>query len=135
MAAPLAHDEPMETVSRYLNIVYLAFGLVMVWLGVRTLGLVFGWFGPRFDRILVGDLSLSALAGVALGAGVTIYCWRNVKIYQWVTDVILELSKVTWPEKAETQRSTYVVIVFSILIAIVLAGFDFFWKFTTDLLL
>lgn len=125
----------MESVTRYLNVAYLAFGLMMTWLFARTSAMVFGWAGPRADRLIAGDISLSAVIGVAIGLGVTAWCWRNPKVYKWSTEVAVELSKVTWPEKAETQRSTYVVIVFAIVIALILAGFDFFWKFVTDFIL
>lgn len=125
----------MESVTRYLNVAYLALGLLLAWLFARTSGMVFSWFGPRADRLIAGDLSLSVLIGVVIGLAVTAFCWRNPKVYKWSTEVAVELSKVTWPEKSETQRSTYVVIVFAILIAFVLAGFDFFWKFITDIIL
>ena len=126
-----------ESVSRYLNVVYLASGLLMAWLFSKTSGMMFSWAGPRADRLIsgAGDLRLSALVGVALAIGVTAYCWRSARVYKWVTEVIVELSKVTWPAKDETQRSTRVVIVFSIIVDLILASFDFLWKFATDLIL
>lgn len=125
----------MESVTRYLNVAFLALGLLLAWLFARTSAMVFGWLGPRADRLIAGDLSLSILIGIVIGLGVTAWCWKNPGVYRWSTEVAVELSKVTWPEQPEVQRSTYVVIVFSIIIALILAGFDFFWKFVTDLIL
>jgi preprotein translocase SecE subunit len=84
---------------------------------------------PLRRRPALGDV------GVAAGLALTLYCWRTPKIYNWATEVTTELSAVTWPKKDETQRSTHVVIMFSIAISICLAAFDFFWKFVTDLIL
>ncbi len=125
----------MEDVTRYLNVAYITFGLVMCWLGVKFSDMIFGMFGPRADRILFGDVSTSIAIGVIAGLAITAYCWRKPKIYKWSTEVAVELSKVTWPDREDTQRSTYVVIVFSIAVSIVLAAFDFIWKFTTDAIL
>lgn len=125
----------METVTRQLNIAFLALGLLLAWLFAKTSGMVFSWFGPRADRILAGDLSLSAVVGVGLAIGLTAWLWRNARVYKWATEVAVELSKVTWPEREETQRSTYVVIAFAIMIALVLAVFDFAWKAITDIIL
>jgi preprotein translocase SecE subunit len=125
----------MDTSLRYLNVAYLALGLIFAWLGAKSSELLFAFGGPRADRILFGDVQLSAIVGVAAGLALTLYCWRTPKIYNWATEVTTELSAVTWPKKDETQRSTHVVIMFSIAISICLAAFDFFWKFVTDLIL
>ncbi len=125
----------METVTRQLNVAFLAVGLVLAWLFANVSGLIFGLFGPRADRMIAGDLHLSAFIGVAAGIALTVWMWRNARVYKWATEVAVELSKVTWPERSETQRSTYVVIIFAMVTAVVLAAFDFVWKFTTDLIL
>ncbi len=125
----------MDNSLRYLNVAYLALGLILAWICAKSAELIFALGGPRVDRILFGDVQLSAVVGVVIGIALTAYCWRTPKIYNWATEVTFELSKVTWPAKEETQRSTYVVIMFSIMISICLAAFDFFWKFVTDLIL
>ena len=125
----------MDRSLRYLNVAYLALALIFAWLGAKSAEALFAFGGPRADRILFGDVQLSAVVGIAIGLAATLYCWRTPKIYNWATEVTTELSAVTWPQKEETQRSTHVVIVFSIMISLCLAGFDFFWKFVTDLLL
>ena len=125
----------MDRSLRYLNVAYLALALILAWLGAKSAEALFVFAGPRADRILFGDVHLSAVAGVTIGLAATLYCWRTPKIYNWATEVTTELSAVTWPQKEETQRSTHVVILFSIMISLCLAGFDFFWKFVTDLIL
>ncbi|MSP22518.1 MAG: preprotein translocase subunit SecE [Dehalococcoidia bacterium] len=44
--------------------------------------------------------------------------------WRWTSDIISELRKVTWPARQETTNLTFVVIVVSILVAVVLGGAD-----------
>lgn len=125
----------MESLNRYVNFAYLVLGVVAAWFCVRTFGMVLDWMGPRADRLLFADIQLSVAAGVLAGAGIAFALYKNEKTFAWTNEVAVELSKVTWPDQEDTQRSTYVVIVFSVMIALVLAGFDFVWKAITDLLL
>ena len=125
----------MERLTRYLNFGYLTLGVLMAWLCHKTFAMVLDWMGPRADRILFADIQLSLAAGVLVGAGIAFALYKNAKVYAWSNEVAVELSKVTWPDQQDTQQSTYVVIVFSLVTAMILASFDFVWKFATDLLL
>ncbi len=44
----------------------------------------------------------------------------------------MELKKVTWPTRKETQAATIVVIVTVIIAAMILGAFDTVWSFFTD---
>jgi len=125
----------MEPVIRYRSLTYLGTALLLAWVCIRTLAMVFGWVSPRADRVFFGDVSVSTLLGVAIAGATTVALWKNEKAHTWITEVIVELTKVTWPEIPETRRSTYVVIGFAAGVSVVLAAFDFFWKFATDLIL
>jgi preprotein translocase subunit SecE len=46
------------------------------------------------------------------------------KIIGFFTDVVKEMSKVTWPKKEELRESTMVVLVVCLLIAFFVAGVD-----------
>ena len=49
-------------------------------------------------------------------------------------EIVGELAKVTWPSREETQVSTIVVIVTSIIAAIIVGSFDAVWSTITDLI-
>ena len=55
---------------------------------------------------------------------------------RWLTDIISELGKVTWPSRQETTHLTVVVIVVSLLFGVVLGGADlgFGWLIERTLL-
>ncbi|MHB8871438.1 MAG: preprotein translocase subunit SecE [Candidatus Doudnabacteria bacterium] len=48
-----------------------------------------------------------------------------IKVIQFFSEVKSELSKVVWPTKEQTLRYTGVVILFSVLVAVVLAAADY----------
>jgi preprotein translocase subunit SecE len=53
----------------------------------------------------------------------------------WLSDIVSELRKVTWPTRDETTYLTMVVIVVSVAIGIVLGGVDVFFNWLVDRLL
>lgn len=124
----------MEDVSRYVSMAYLVGGLVVAWVFAKTSDLIFTAFAPRANVAFAG-IGLSVIVGVGLAVLLTVVLWRNRKVYQWMTEVAVELSRVTWPELDETRQSTIIVIVFSVVLALALALFDFVWKFATDAIL
>ena len=50
---------------------------------------------------------------------------RRVRPLQFIQDIISELRKAVWPSREETIRLTYVVIVISAVVGLLLGVFDF----------
>jgi preprotein translocase subunit SecE len=53
----------------------------------------------------------------------------------WLSDIVSELKKVTWPSREETSYLTMVVIVVSVTIGVLLGGVDVFFNWLIDALL
>jgi preprotein translocase subunit SecE len=53
----------------------------------------------------------------------------------WMSDIISELKKVTWPTRDETIYLTTVVIIVSVAVGIFLGGVDLFFSWLIDKLL
>ena len=53
----------------------------------------------------------------------------------WITDIVSELRKVTWPTRKETSQATVVVIITVIIAAIFLQIFDALWSRVTGYIL
>ncbi|TVR02814.1 MAG: preprotein translocase subunit SecE [Deltaproteobacteria bacterium] len=125
----------MKQITRYVTVSYLVLALVVAWVMVRIFAGVLDAMGPGSDPILFAGIRLSVFLGSALTAGVTVYCWKSEKIFRGANEVVIELSKTTWPDWPDTRKSTWVVIVFSVIVALFLAFFDFIWKMMTDTIL
>jgi preprotein translocase SecE subunit len=125
----------MENIQKYVTTTYLVVGLVFGWFFIRATGLAFASIKPSADMILFAGLHISAVIGAIIAVAVTMYSYRNERTQVFVTESISELTKVTWPKWEDTKRGTWVVIAFSVIIALLMACFDFFWKFFTDVFL
>ena len=123
-------------VSRYVNLAY-ALGFI---LAVITFNKAVGAIWEGFERLpdmgLVGNtITITDAIAVLLGAVLMIYLYKREDYRTYVSEVMLELKKVTWPSWDETKRGTLVVILFTIVLSGFLWGSDQFWKYLTDLLL
>jgi preprotein translocase SecE subunit len=113
--------------ARWVQYVFVLAGLFFLWFLDKLVTLVWSNFAEPPATAITG---LAAIVG--LGGAIALY--RNERIHTLVTDVVVELAKVTWPTRQETYVSTVVVIVTSLIAAAVVGAFDFVWSFFTDLL-
>lgn len=125
----------MESIQKYVTTTYLVAGLVLGWFFIRLTGLTFATIKPSADMMLFAGLRLSSVIGAAVAVGLTLYLYRHERASIFVTEAVSELTKVTWPKREDTWRGTWVVIGFSVAVSILMACFDFFWKFFTDVFL
>jgi preprotein translocase SecE subunit len=125
----------MQDLSRYVSLTYLVGGLVVAGILVKIFGVLFGTFAPASDMIVFSGIRLSTILGLGAGLASTVVAVRSERTSKLVNETVAELAQVTWPNREETQSSTIVVIIFSILISLVLASFDFVWKYATDIIL
>lgn len=79
------------------------------------------------DPMFLGTFRLSLLVSVVLFAGFFLIMSRTKAIVTFTDQSWTELRTVTWPERAETIRSTVVVIVVTLFIAFMLGLYDFVW--------
>ena len=80
------------------------------------------------------DALRSNLAGIGIAVLATIYAWRRKDWFQFCTEVVIEISQVTWPTRAETKAATIVVIVMTLISSAILFGMDKLWSAITNLL-
>jgi len=77
--------------------------------------------------IRVGSLVVSGLVFLILS--------RNERANQFMSEVVVELSRVTWPTQKETTSATFVVIVMVLISGMVLGFLDYFWTKVMQLVL
>ncbi|MGB0638748.1 MAG: preprotein translocase subunit SecE [Myxococcota bacterium] len=80
----------------------------------------------------IGFISGTGLLGLAIGVITFLVMNRHPVVYSFTDESITELRKVVWPGKDETIRSTTVVIVTTLFIALTLAMYDFVWARVTS---
>lgn len=122
----------MNTKSRYaiLGIIVLAIltGLALS----HGFAWTFAAFGVDDLPLLSRELPLSRLLAFGLAAIAALVVIKSASIFTLATEVVDELSKVTWPSREETGNATVVVLVAVIVCSVYLGVFDAMWLWVTN---
>lgn len=87
------------------------------------------------DPVLFDMLNATSLFGIVLGVMTFLVLNRHPLVVRFTDEVVTELSRVTWPDREETLRSTTVVIGTTLFVALMLALYDYAWGAITKVLL
>ena len=121
--------------QRYVIVGILALALIAAMPlahGFQWAWVQLGWDDPP---ILSRELSLTTLIAYALGVAAATFALKHRPTFQLATEVVDELTKVTWPSREETGNATVVVIMTVIICSVFLGVFDFLWLSLTDWIL
>jgi preprotein translocase subunit SecE len=118
--------------QRFVYAGFLSLGVGIAFLATKIGAGVWHLLQKRYPQ--VGDPRDEWVYPAAILAGIliTLYCWRRDSTRQYAEEVAEELSKVSWPSKAEVTNSTTIVVVTTIVATIFFAMLDQFWRFVTD---
>lgn len=112
--------------ERWVQFAFVALAVFLVYVTDKLV--TFGWeFWAEPD-----DTIVTAVA-VAVGLAGSFLAYQNDRIRDFATEVVTELSKVTWPTREETWYSTLVVLTASFIAAVYTGMFDAIWSAITDL--
>jgi preprotein translocase subunit SecE len=133
-AAPVSGPSASSLgLMKYVHVVFLSGLLVLGWLLSRIFETLWTELNLAFTAVPAVNEPIVWISAGAIALGLTYYLWRNEAVNKLVVEIVVELSKVTWPTRKELYASTIVVIVFSCIAAVVLGLFDFFWSAITDI--
>ena len=123
------------SVARYVNLSFVAVGLLAYLVLSELFSFVLEMFGTGANMALIGvNFRLGDLLGMAVAVGMALYMKRSEKISTYAMEVGNELSKVTWPTWKETKLSTIVVIIVTLIIAMILGLLDVAWGALSNLI-
>jgi preprotein translocase SecE subunit len=71
----------------------------------------------------------------AVSAVVFLLLYKNEKANEYMNEVFVELSRVTWPSQKETQRSTVLVMIMVALSGAFLGFLDSIWSWAVSFIL
>ncbi len=123
-------------VSRLVGLSYLGVGLV----AYVVFSKLFEWIWIARDELqqvaIIGTaFTLTHLLGLLATGALIFWMRRHPKIDPFVEDCVKELRKVTWPGFKDTQRNTWLVVVFSVALSVSLWLMDQVWQRVTDYIL
>ncbi|MCM0604994.1 MAG: preprotein translocase subunit SecE [Xanthomonadaceae bacterium] len=74
-------------------------------------------------------------SSIGISALIFLVLYNSSKANQFTDEVVLELSRVTWPASKETTRATIVVVIMVLIAGILLGGMDVFWAWAVKSIL
>lgn len=116
----------MVNYQRWINISYLVVTAVL-WLVFRHLAEVI-WDLAHLQASPDALIAPTDWIALGLAAVVFITMLRNRRLNEFMGEVALELSKVTWPPRKESVMSAGVIVVLVGIVSLLLVGFDTLWQ-------
>jgi len=126
-------DVPVQLgYRRYVYAAYMAAALLIAYLAAKV-GHV-SWYRLGQWKPELGEPHDEVLFPIAaaVGISVAVYLWKKPSARKYADEVAEELSKVTWPSRAEVTNSTTVVVFATLFATVFFALMDRFWGFITD---
>ncbi|MCC7380600.1 MAG: preprotein translocase subunit SecE [Deltaproteobacteria bacterium] len=124
----------MQGIQRYVVFTFLALGILAWATFARLFSAIFFAAGVTDTVILGSNFTLSTLIGMITGVVGAWVAYRRPQVYEFTSEVVAELKKVTWPSKKETQTATVVVIITSVVMAFIMGVFDQIWAEATGII-
>lgn len=111
--------------QKWVNLSYLAIAILFGYIISSVAGKIVGAYDleARVRNIELILRGISVLAGAILFVGL----YRNEQANQFMNEVVVELSRVTWPTPKDTTSATMVVIIMVIISGMVLGFLDYCW--------
>ena len=123
-------------VSRYVNLFYATCFIIAVVVFHKLVQQIWEFAEQLPDFSIVGNtITLTTLLAFAMAVGLMFWLYSKEDYRSYLTEVVIELKKVSWPSFEETKRSTLIVGIFTVVVSLFLFGMDTIWRFLTDLLL
>jgi preprotein translocase SecE subunit len=125
----VADMQPSKSLGldRWVQIAFMAFGLFTLWLLDKLITVI-------WDRFAEPPASLVTLLSAVCAVAGTLMLYKHERVSRATHEVVAELAKVSWPTRKETQVSTLVVIVTSVIASVIVGGLDATWSALTDLI-
>lgn len=118
--------------SRWAHACFAVGGLLAIWIMTHFVEDVWAFAQSVWTQLPRVDTVMAKGIGIVVGLIITIWAWRKERYFKFITEVVVEVSQITWPTRAETRAATVVVVTITAICACLLWGMDVFWAFATD---
>lgn len=118
--------------TRWAHLIFALGGFMAFWVLSHAVEDIWSMVWSSWPQLQRPDETTSTLIAAAISIGGTLYAWRKERWFKFCTEVIVEISQVTWPTKAETRQATIVVIVMTLVCSCLLWAMDQSWSRITN---
>lgn len=118
--------------SRWAHAIFAIGGFLAVWVMTHFVEDVWAFVQSIWTQLPKVDTVLSKAIGIVVGLAITVWAWRKERYFKFINEVVVEVSQITWPTRAETRAAAVVVVTITLICSVLLWGMDVFWAFATD---
>lgn len=118
--------------TRWAHLIFVLGGFMGYWVLANAIEDIWSMVWSYWPQIQRPAELPSSIGAAVISFGATVYAWRQERWFKFCTEVVVEISQVTWPTKAETRQATIVVIVMTLICSILLWGMDQMWSRITN---
>jgi preprotein translocase subunit SecE len=111
--------------QKWVNLSFLAVAILFGYIVFSTSGKIIGAYDLE-ARVRNIDLILRTISALA-GGILFLVLYKNEQANQFMNEVIVELSRVTWPTQKDTRSATVVVIIMVLISGMILGLLDYCW--------
>ncbi len=122
------------SIHRYVLLVVTVLAGLLGFTVQAAFASAFAQFAVPDDRIL-GLMPSSTAAGVLAFLLVFVGLVRNRGAMTYITEVVGEFLRITWPTREEAIRAATTVVATAVFMAALIAAYDVVWKNLADLIL
>jgi preprotein translocase SecE subunit len=120
--------------SRFAHFIFVAGGFVAAWVLTHLVEDSWALLWSYWPQVGRPEALTANLIGIGVAVAGTLWAWRKPQWFKFCTEVVVEVSQITWPTKPEIRIATIVVIVITLIASAILAAMDTVWSEVTDLL-
>ena len=113
------------TNKKVVNFIYIGLGILLGFIVYKISKDLFEYY--QVNVMFEYARELPRVLAIFSGMGLASLGIFNKTCNDFMSDVVSELKKVTWPSRKETYAATVVVIITLIILALILYLFDFVW--------
>lgn len=118
--------------TRWAHLIFALGGFMGFWVLSHAIEDIWAIIWSYWPQIARPDATTADIVAVVIALGGTAYAWRKERWFKFCTEVVIEISQVTWPTKAETRQATVVVIVMTLICSGLLWTMDQAWSRITN---
>ena len=119
--------------SRWAHLIFVLGGFMAAWVLSHAIEDVWDIIWATWPQsVSRPDTLTSNFVAIAIALLGTLYAWRRKDWFRFCTEVVIEISQVVWPTRAETRAATVVVIVMTLISSTILWGMDRIWSTITN---
>jgi preprotein translocase SecE subunit len=118
--------------ARWSYASFVVFGFIGAWVLTHLVEDTWAIVWEYWPQIARPSTLISNASGISLALLGLVMALRNKAWFRFINEVVVEVSQIRWPTKAEIRAGTSTVISLTLVCSLILTTIDSFWSLVTN---